>query len=178
MADERTAEAIDGGSGKAPISRKNVIFGSLLLVIMILEGAVVVVLVKNFGPQPAQVAAEGINGLDPQEGQGAPEEVEVEVVTFRAQNEKLRQVVMYDMTVFASVLEEDASAFKQLVSDRQATIKDRFSSVIRSSDPEVLAEPDPVTLRGQFRQELGSIVGDPEMVRQILIPSIIPYRAN
>ncbi len=174
---EEDVGVVEEASEAKPGRRKNLMFGGILLAVMVLEGVAAVVLVKSFGPQPATTEAESIGGLNPAEGEKPQEEVEIEIVTFRAQNERARQVVMYDLTVFASVSEDKAEEFKKLIERKKATIQDRFSGVIRGADPQVLAEPDRATLRQQFQRELADIIGDEEMILKILIPSMVPYRA-
>ena len=162
---EEAAEPIEGtskGSGR----KKNLIVGGVLLGVMLAEGVTVAILVKSFGPEPATAeAGEGIDGLDPDEGMKALDEVEVQVARFRALNEQARQLVYYDET-----------ECKDLVERRQATIQDRLSSVVQAADPKVLMEADRATLRQQFKQELGQILGDAELIHQVLIPSLVKTR--
>ena len=80
---------------KSPGRRKNMLIGGILLGVMLAEGIVVILLMKHFGPEPATAeAGQGIDGLDPTEGEKAAHQVEVEVARFRAQNEQARQLVV------------------------------------------------------------------------------------
>lgn len=176
MAKQEVAEPIEETSAKSAGRRKNLAVGGILLGVMLAEGLTVFILAKHFGPQPGTAKAGGIGGLDPSEGQQAPQEVEVEVARFRAQNEQARQVVVYDVAVYATVSQGNEEAFRGLVEQKRNRIQDRLSSVIRAADPRVLVEPDRATLRLQFRQELTRITGDEEMIQEILIPSIVSYR--
>ncbi len=178
MAEQEVTEPVGATSAKNTGSRKNLMLGGVLLGVMVAEGLVVFVLVKHFGAQPATAEAGGMAGLDPSQGERAAEGVEVEVVRFRAQNERARQLVVYDVSVYATVSKGDEQTFQELIEQKQATIQDRFSSVIRAADPQVLMEADPATLRQQFLQELARVVGDEDMIRGILIPSIVSYREN
>ena len=173
---EEAAEPIEGtskGSGR----KKNLIVGGVLLGVMLAEGVTVAILVKSFGPEPATAeAGEGIDGLDPDEGMKALDEVEVQVARFRALNEQARQLVYYDLEVYVTVSKDNETECKDLVERRQATIQDRLSSVVQAADPKVLMEADRATLRQQFKQELGQILGDAELIHQVLIPSLVKTR--
>jgi hypothetical protein len=155
--------------------RKNLVLGGILLGVMLAEGLTVFILVKRFGPQPSSAQA-GVVGLDGTEGQAAPEEAEVEVTQFRAQNKKAQQIVVYDLAVYATVAKPDQEKLQSLVRNRQATIQDRFSSIVRAADPQVMMEADPATLRQRFHQELSEIVGEDVQIKEVLIPSIVAYR--
>lgn len=172
---EESAQA-EAGGGRS--RRKNLIMVGILVGVMVIEGAGVFILAKHFGARPASAEAGGIDGLDPEEGQKAPKEIEVEVARFRAQNDQARQTAVYELTVYAVVLETDQEAFASMIEQKKATIQDRFSSIIRAADPQVLNEPDPATLRQSFERELSQIAEEEEMVRRVLIPSIVAYREN
>ena len=178
MADEDILETMgDEDAAKAKPRRRNMIFGSILLGVMLLEGLAVVFMVKHFGPDPASAGAAQVAGLDADGGALPSDEVEIEVTSFRAQNEQSRQLVLYDVVIWVSVAKEDAESFQKLVEGKQATIKDRLSSVVRAADPQVLSEPDPASLRQQFHRELNTIVGDEETIQRVMIPSIMPWRS-
>ena len=176
MAKEQVAEPIEETSVKTRGRRKNLVVVGILLGVMLAEGLTVFVLAKRFGPQPGTAEAGGIGGLDPEEGRKRLQEVEVEVARFRAQNEQARQVVVYDVAVCVTVSQDNEETFKGLIEQKRNTIQDRLSSVIRAADPKVLTEPDRSTLRQQFRQELIHVVGDEEVIREVLIPSMVSYR--
>jgi flagellar basal body-associated protein FliL len=148
---------------------------------MVAEGVGVALVVRHLsgGAAPAeahQVAA--AHGLNPTEGEKKPEDAEVEIATFRAQNSKARQVTMYDVIVVASVTGEKQAELKAQLERRKAEIRDRFISTIRAADPQVLTEPDCATLRQQFHQILVELLGSEELVKKVLIPQFNSYREN
>lgn len=152
----------------------------MIVGVMALEAALVVVLVKKFSPTP-QTAAAGESspagpGLNPQEGVKRLAEVETRVVKFRARNDKSAEPIIYDFEVFAVVDEDKSEQFKKLLESKQATIQDRFSAIVRSADPQRFLEPDLASLRDRFKHELSKIAGDDKTVKEVLIPSIVPYR--
>jgi flagellar basal body-associated protein FliL len=170
---DEPAERTSKGSAR----KKNLIVGGVLLGVMLAEGVTVAVLVKGFGPNPSSAqAGEGIGGLNPDEGTKASDEVEVRVARFRALNEQARQLVYYDLEVYVTVAKENEGKCKDLIERRQATIQDHLSSVIQAADPKVLMEADRAALRQQFKQELGEILGDAELIHQVLIPSLVKTR--
>ena len=150
----------------------------MVLGIMVAEGVGVFVLARHLGGPPASAEASPVKGLDPHEGKKEPADTEVEVVKFRAQNEKSQQMVIYDITVAISIPEKDALTVTNAISRKKATIQDRLSRVVRSLDPQRFTEPDLATLRQQFKLELGQILGDEKAVKEVLIPSIVKYSDN
>ncbi len=147
-----------------------------VLGVMIVEAVVIFALVKTFvAPQP-QAALAGPNGaLDPNAGQKAPEPVEVEIVKLRAQNDRSQRILVYDMTVFVVVQSDKEEEFKELLAKRSATIRDRFTRIVRASDPARFAEPDLATLRAQFKHEMEQVLGTSDLVQEVLIPSFTQY---
>ena len=174
MADKLEAEQADEKKPKKK-SRKNIIMGGVLLGVMGFEALVVFVLVKHFTAPPLPAEASGPAGLNPDDGEALSREKEVQITKFRALNDKTQRPVMYDLTVFARVSEADAVGLEKLVESRSATIRDRFSSVVRSADPKRFQEPDLATLRQEIKQELSKIAGEDLIIREVLIPSIMPY---
>lgn len=154
--------------------KKNVMVGGILLGVMLVEGLLVFFVARHFSGGPA-LAQGGVSGLNTEEGEKARGDVEVEVARFRAQNERAQRVTIYEMSVFALVGEDQARRFRELRDARKHTIQDRFSSVIRASDPQRFIEPELGTLRERFRQLLNEIVGEEFEIRGVLIPEIVAY---
>lgn len=174
--DEQAPAPASGGGRK-----KLIINIAILAGIMLGEGVGVFFVAKHFaGPPAAAQAAEGGEhgegqGLKPDEGKKKPEEIELEVVKLRAQNEKAQQMVVYEMTVAVGLLDKDVDVVKSVVERKKATIQDRLSRIVRALDPQRFTEPDLATLRRQFQAELGQILGDEKIVKEVLIPSIVKY---
>jgi flagellar basal body-associated protein FliL len=170
--EETAAEAPPSGRKKLMINL------AILLGVMAAEGVGVFMLARHLGGPPQHAQAEEVHGLKEGEGEKAPQDTEVEVVKFRAQNEKSQQMVVYDMTVFMVISEKDALNLTNIKNRKQATIQDRLSRIVRSLDPQRFTEPDLATLRQQFKLELGEILGDEKAVKEVLIPSIVKYSDN
>lgn len=177
------AEAASGGAQAKPAGRKkSLIFGGIFLGVMIAEGVGVALVVRHFSGGPASAEAQQMGedgpGLNPAEGQKKAEDAEVEVATFRAQNGRARQVMMYDVNVAVAVSGEKEADLKALLEKKKSEIRDRFISTIRAADPQILSEPDCATLRQQFHQILVEILGGEELVKKVLIPQFNSYRAD
>lgn len=170
--------------------------------VMLVEGAGVFFIARQFAGGPASANAAAPVGLDEHEGSKAPRDIELEVVKIRAQNEKSQQMLVYDITV-AAVFEpktqpqpqatgekhgekpegeakegKEADGISELLARKKATLQDRFGRVVRAMDPQRFSEPDLCTLREQFKHELSQIVGEAASVREVLIPSIVRYNDN
>ncbi|MDM8004978.1 MAG: hypothetical protein QUV05_02340 [Phycisphaerae bacterium] len=181
MADQADVQAGTDVTAKPAGRKKNIVFGSIFLGIMVAEGICVALVARHFGGGPARAEAQGlaaVNGLDPAEGQKKPEDVEVEVAAFRGQNLRARQVMMYDVKVVVSVSSDKETDLKAQLERKKAAIGDRFMSTIRAADPQVLAEPDCATLRQQFHRILVEVLGSEEFVKKVLIPQFNSYRAD
>lgn len=159
-----------------PPRKKKLMVGGVIGGVMLVEAVLVFALVKMFAPTPPPALAAGGGGLDPAEGEAKVMDAEIQVVSFRARNDKSAEPVIYDMTIFAVVPDSKKEEFTNLVAAKQATIQDRLTSVVRSADSERFLEPDLATLRDRFLHELSQIFQDQESIKEILIPSIIPYR--
>ena len=174
MADE--PDGVMDVTEKPKKSRKNLVLAGVFFGVMAIEAVVVVVVVKQLAPTPQAVQGEQLSGgLNANEGTAKVEDVDVEVVRVRARNDKAPRPVIYELMVYASVADGKKAEFEELVKRRGARIQDRFSSVIRAADPKRFLEPDLATLRDRFKEELSQVAGDDELVREVLIPSIVPF---
>lgn len=155
--------------------KKNVMVGGILLGVMLAEGLLVFFLVRHFSGGPVEALGGAVGGLNPEEGEKVKTDVEVEVARFRAQNERAQRMTIYEMSVFALVKEDQAAKFRAAQEARKNTIQDRFSSVIRASDPQRFIEPDLATLRDRFRQILSEVMGEEFEIQGVLIPEIVSF---
>ena len=159
-----------------PKNRGKLIAVGAILGVMILEAVVIFVLAKAFVVPKPPLAEAGVHGaLNPLAGQKAPEPVEVEIVKLRAQNDRSQRVLVYDLSIFAVVQSDKEAEFKELIEKRRETIKDRFTRIVRASDPARFLEPDLATLRAQFKNEINQVLGKADLVQEVLIPSIFSF---
>jgi flagellar basal body-associated protein FliL len=129
------------------------------------------------------VAAEkGAPGTDIAAGGKAAEKepVELPLVDFRAPNKQSGRTFLYDVSIYLVTRQEYADRVKDLISSREALIKDRVRTIIAQSDPDKLgggSEPGLETLRRQIKYQMDEIVGD-GLVDEVLIPRCTPFRTD
>jgi len=172
MAEEKAPEQ---SVEQAPKSsrKKTLAMGGILLGVMAAEAVVVFILVKHFAVAPASAEAASGHGVEMPAVEKKPEEVELEVVRLRAQNERSQRQMVYDLEVFVSVSDANKEKVNDLFQRRKATVQDRLARVVRAAEPERFTEPDLRTLRKQFQNELTQIVGEEGLILEVLIPSIV-----
>lgn len=176
---EETVTAAPEEKGSPNRRSKKLVMGGMLLGVMVVEAVVVVVLAKHFAPEPAAAVGADLTGIAAGEGVKKPEKVELEVAKLRAQNEKSQRMVIYDLTIWASVDEgKPADDCRAFIERKRATIQDRFCGVIRAADPQSFMEPDLATLRQRFAQEMMAIAPEGVTIHEVLIPSIVSYTEN
>ncbi len=163
----------------APFTNRNRNLLTAMVVggLMLLEGVGIFVAVKFLGGGPdALRAGDGIGEGSDTEGKMSSSEVRV--TDLLAFNSAGGRVFVYQLSVYAEIDAEDSSRIKDMIESRQNAIDDRFSKVIRGSDPKYLDEPGLETLRRQFKHELGQILGDESHIKAILFPEFKKSRAD
>jgi len=176
MAEDVSIEQDEQAKQTPKKSRKRLAAIGVILGIMGLEALVIFVLVKSFVVPAPQLAEAGqLGGLDGNAGSASGTMAEVEVASFRALNDKSPRVVIYDVTIYAVVSEEDRAVFEEVLERRKQTVRDRFVRIVRGADPAYFQEPDLATLREQFKHELSTVAGESIGIEEVLLPSIIPY---
>ena len=152
--------------------KKTIVMGGAVLGLMAIEAVVVFFVVKNFAGGPKAAEGQEIPGIELKETAKKADDVELEVVKIRAQNERSQRQVSYSLEVYVSASETDQEKLEDILQRRKATVQDRLTRVIRAAEPERFVEPDLRTLRRPFQTELNAIVGDDKLIKEVLIPSI------
>lgn len=133
------------------------------------------------GPQVAHGATENdhaLHGEDPTEKEKVAS-VEVELLTkFRVPNDKSGQLFIYDFDLAVKVSSKRKEDIEKLVAERKGELSDRVARIMRGNEAAVLNEADLKTLRTQLRNAIGELVGDPEVIQEVLIPRCVPIRTN
>ncbi len=145
--------------------------------LMLLEGVGIFVAVKFIGGGPDTLRAGDGTG-EGSDADGKMSSSEVRVTDLMAFNSNAGRVFVYQLSVYAEIDTQDSPKIKDMIESRQNAIDDRFSKVIRSSDPKYLDEPGLETLRRQFKHELGLILGDESHIKAILFPEFKKSRAD
>lgn len=176
---EAEAPVKEGAAKKKPKVPKVLI---LVLVISVVEGAGFYALSKMFGGGPqATYGAEGANGhlLEGEEAKQVPTTAEIEVLNrFRVPNDRSGRLYIYDFDVAMKVPGLRLEDAKKLVTERSREISDRIARIVRAADPPILREPELKELRTQLRQAIGEVIGDQELIVEILIPRCVPVRSD
>lgn len=155
---------------------------ALVAVIAIVEGVGFYAATKMFGggPQVAHGAGEsGGHLLDGEEAGATSVTAEVGVLeNFKVPNDKRGRLYVYDFDVALKVPAYREADAIQLVADRRREISDRVARVVRAADPAVLHEPELKTLRMQLQHAIGEVVGDQDIIVEVLIPRCVPLRSD
>jgi len=190
------AQAADKGEKKEvkPVAAGGLLTKTpvLLAGAMLIEAVILIGGLKFLGAGSPKAAAgaeltttektEGTKGPDGKEVPGADKSqpVEIQVVDFRAPNKLSGRTFLYDVSIFAVTKPEYADKVKEIISGRDALIRDRIRTIIAQSDPEKLgggSEPGLETLRRQVKYQLDEIVGE-GLVSEVLVPRCIPFRTD
>ena len=206
MADDTAAKKNDASKDDADAKKKGGVMGMLSKLpvllggVMTVEAVVLFIALKGFGG-PASAEAHG-----PEHGEVAyqlddhgepvlddhgnpiplephpegPELVEVQVDSFRAQNQLDGRTYLYDVDISVQVPGEVADDVKAKLEASTGLVRDRMTRIIRSIDPQKLngtVEPGLETLRRQVRYQLDLIVGE-GLIEEVLVPRCIPYRTS
>jgi flagellar basal body-associated protein FliL len=194
-AEAKPAAAADKGHGKEASAEGGAKKGSPLAKTPVILGAVMlieaVVLIGGFkfigGGRPSAAAAVEIapeGGGKEGDGKGAPADdkapVELQLVDFRAPNKQSGRTFIYDVSMFVTTKTITQDKVKDLISSRDALIKDRIRTIIAEMDPDKLgggSEPGLETLRRQVKYQLDQIIGD-GLVDEVLVPRCIAFRTD
>ena len=145
--------------------------------IMLLEGGGLFLITKMIYQKPEELSAEV---LDPKAQllENIKEHVEISLPEINAFNRRQGRLYMYNIEVsirVKTIREEDV---KNIIEARKGTIFDRLNTVIRSAEVKHLNEPGLGTIRRQFKFELNRVMGDDELILELLIPKFLQSPAD
>jgi flagellar basal body-associated protein FliL len=178
-------EAAAGGGGKGGfLSKTPIILGAVMLI----EAVVLIGGFKFIGGAPRSAAAVELATEAPtKDAEGKPIAptdpkalVEMQLVDFRAPNKQSGRTFIYDVSIFITTKTVTEDKVKDLISSRDALIKDRIRTIIAEMDPDKLgggSEPGLETLRRQVKYQLDQIIGD-GLVDEVLVPKCIAFRTD
>jgi flagellar basal body-associated protein FliL len=156
--------------------------------VMLLEAVVLIGGFKFIGGAPRSAAAVEIatdsTGKDADGKPTGPVDntapVELQLVDFRAPNKQSGRTFIYDVSIFITTKAATGDKVKDLISSRDALIKDRIRTIIAEMDPDKLgggSEPGLETLRRQVKYQLDQIIGD-GLIDEVLVPKCIAFRTD
>ena len=189
----------DTGAGRPPAAETSaggrkggrlMLFG-LVGGLMLVEGVAIFFATRFLGgPSPAMGSLDshaaptgGEGGAEGEHGGHASEPArsgakEIVIAEVRAMSDRSGQNIVYDAKVCARVDGSRSDKVQKVLEEKKATVEDRLTRVIRSADPQYFKEPGFETLRRQIKHELDGLVGDPQAVTEVLLPSLMWYNAD
>ncbi len=148
------------------------LFGGVMLV----EGVAIFMAMKMMGSEPDPTVGME-HGLTPTT-KPWEESQEINVARVRVPNTNGTRTLLYSVKVVIRVNHQDHERVQEFIEGRKSTVEDTISRVVRSADEQHLAEPGLETLKRRVRFELGALLGDEEVIEQVLIPECMPLPAN
>lgn len=169
------AEEIDDlSSSKASTGKSRMVPILVVLALMVGEGVGIAVLIKAISPTPAFADATETDGED--EDVNRDGSVEIELAECRPSNRLSGKFVTFHIRVSALVPNDQFDYIEGLVRARKARIEDGVNTVIRSAEPKQLSEPGLETLKRHLKREFDRILGDDQLIQEVLIPQLLESR--
>ena len=160
----------------APEEKKRGLLKPIIIVAVVLgmEGGTILLTMKLAG---GPTAASGLVVTE-QETDPGQQTVEQLIVEYRFPNTKTGRTYLYDLKIVASLKRANLEAVRSELTSRENAVHDEVRTIIASADPKDLNEPGLETLRRQVHQVLKEMLGDEDLVTDILIPRCTPYRTD
>lgn len=98
---------------------------------------------------------------------------EIEIADSRLHNVRSGRSMIVRIKVSCLVTAAKSEQLKTLITQRKSRLHERVCSVIRNAEPKLLDEPGLETVKRQLKYELSQVLGDPELIRDILIPELL-----
>lgn len=149
----------------------------ILLGVMGLEGVGIVMAMRILGSSPDVSLAEDDAGSGGALG-GHRSHVEMDIAELDAFNSLSGRLNVYHIKVSALVEASKQELFAELIAARRNTISDRIQTIIRGAEPQQLSEAGLNILKRQIMFEIGRILGDESLVKELLIPQLLQSRSS
>ncbi len=158
----------------APAPSRKPKLGTIGLVggIMVVEGMAIFMGMKMLGSNPDPTVGME-RGLTPTT-RPWEESQEISVAKVRVLNSNGPKAMLYNVKVVTRVHHSNQARVQEFIEGRKSTVEDAISRVIRSAEERHLGEPGLETLKRQIRHELGGLLGDDNLIEQVLIPECMP----
>ncbi|HWL95144.1 MAG TPA: hypothetical protein VNT79_16615 [Phycisphaerae bacterium] len=140
--------------------------------LMLIEGVGIFFAMKFFGAEPDPTV-----GMEHLEVTTQPfgDSKEIEVARVRVQNANGAKPMLYSVTIGIKVpADKESTISEDFLKNRKATVTDVISRIIRSADGAHLGEPGLETLKRKIHFELGELLGEKEVIEEVLIPEFTP----
>ena len=173
-AKEKTEQTSEGqAEAVGPKQKKSYATIGLFGGVMIVEGLAIFLCMKFFGSEPDPT----IGMMDTLQTTTAPfeESKELEVARVRVQNANGARTTLYSVAISIRVHHDDEGMVADFLKNREATINDSMSRIIRSAEEKHLSEPGLETLKRQIHFELNTLLGgEGSLIEHVLIPEFTP----
>ena len=171
----KPAAAEESAKSESPARKGRMLIVAVFSGAMIIEGVAIFAAMKMFGHEPDPTV-----GMEVAHSTTKPWEdsTELPVASLRVPNSNGARTMLYSVKVVARVNGKERDKVKEFLEKRKSTIEDTLSRVIRSAEEKDLAEPGLETMKRKFRFELNALVGDEQLIEQVLIPECMPIPAG
>jgi flagellar basal body-associated protein FliL len=157
--------------------KKKIITMAILAGIVLMEGGGIFLVTKMMYQAPASADASAIAPEDDQL-RSVQDEVELPLPEVNAFNKREGRLFLYNLQVTIRVRKDKCDDVEKILEARESTILDRFNTVIRGAETKYLNETGLDTIRRQFLFELNRILGDEELILELLIPKFFQSPAD
>ncbi|HNQ22319.1 MAG TPA: hypothetical protein PKK06_04425 [Phycisphaerae bacterium] len=173
MADEVAPSPAAGANAGG--KKQRIVSVVIVAGLMLLEGVGVYSFVKYTGASPVPAQAAQSTNPDAAGGDVPPAtgEAEVTVVEARPTNRTTGRLITFQLRVSVLVAREHQDKVKKLVEERKDRLLDRVNVTVRRAELKHLNEPGLDTIKRQLKYEFEQILGEPGLVRDVLIPEIL-----
>ena len=172
-----TEEFVEQGKPPKAGKNKRLLASGIVVGIMLAEGATLFVVTKMMYQEPESAQAAQLTEGE-QTLRSVQDEIELPLPELNAFNKREGRLFLYSLQVTVRVRKDKAPGIEQILKARESTIQDRFNTVIRSAETKHLSEPRLDTIRRQFLFELNGVLGDDELILELLIPKFFQSPAN
>ena len=172
-----TEEFVDQGKSPKAGKSKKLLASGIVAGIMLAEGAALFFVTKMMYKEPEGAQAAQLTE-EQQALRSVQDEVELSLPELNAFNKREGRLFLYSLQITVRVRKDNAPDIETILKARESTIQDRFNTVIRSAETKHLNEPRLDTIRRQFLFELNGILGDDELILELLIPKFFQSPAN
>ncbi|HNO77924.1 MAG TPA: hypothetical protein PKN33_07665 [Phycisphaerae bacterium] len=172
QSDNTELSVAPASGGKSKLKVMLLIFGLLGL-----EGGGIFFATKMMYNKPEATMAKEVSDED-KTIQSLKDHVEIAIPELNAYNKRDGRLFLYNVQVTIRVQSDKKEQVEEIISMRESTIKDRFNTVIRSADSKYLNEPELKTIRRQLQHELENVMGDDQLIEELLIPKFFQSPAN
>ena len=164
---EQTTEEKAGQQAKRKVPLKSAV---ILAAIMLLEAGLFVAWMAVAQPNNAGAAQGAVVAPQPVDN-----DVEQQVLNFRAPNWKSGPAIYYQLTISVVCRQADIKLLTAKCEKHQGRIRDRLRAIIARADPELFREEELTTLKRQIFTMIEEVVGE-GLIKKVLIPEYDVFR--